>query len=365
MNVNLLSVAVAAPTHVIRQDEALSLAHRICCSDNRQRRYAKALYEHAGVASRYGVLPLGEADRWAPNGPFNADGSACHGPTTEVRMEFYRQYALPLAQRAAELALERSGCEPKAFTHVVTASCTGFTAPGVDLGLIGSLGLAPTTQRVHVGYMGCHGAINALRVAHGLAHADIRNRILVCAVELCTIHFAFQWRTERMLGNALFADGAGAVVLGGDSAPASDPSTGWRLAATGSYLFPDTADAMTWSVGNHGFEMTISTELPRLIQENLREWLSAWLETQGLAVSDIQSWAVHPGGPRIVNAVDAALGLNREQTAVSRDILSSYGNMSSATVLFIIDSLLARRAKTPCVALGFGPGLVAEAALFL
>jgi alkylresorcinol/alkylpyrone synthase len=365
MNVRLLSVGVATPANVIKQDEALSLAQRVCCNDDRQRRFAKALYEHSGVESRYGVLPLTEADRWAPSGPLHADGSTNQGPSTEVRMEYYREHALPLAHRAAQLAMQRSGSLPAALTHVVTASCTGFTAPGVDLGLIGCLGLAPTTQRINVGYMGCHGAINALRVAHGLAHADVRNRILVCAVELCTIHYAFQWSNERMLGNALFADGAGAVILGADEASLEDAKIGWRLAATGSYLFPGTADAMSWRVGNHGFAMTISPDLPKLIHANLGGWLSTWLDSHGLGVDDIRSWAVHPGGPRIVEAVDAAMGLRREQTAVSREILASHGNMSSATVLFIIEALLERKAAPPCVVLGFGPGLVAEAALFV
>jgi predicted naringenin-chalcone synthase len=225
------------------------------------------------------------------------------------------------------------------------------------------LGLAPTTARVHVGYMGCHGAINALRVAHGLAQADIGNRILLCAVELCTLHYAFHWSNERMLGNALFADGAGALVLGGAS-DSADPSRRWRLAATASYLFPGTADAMTWSIGNYGFVMTISSELPRLIQENLSAWLTAWLDHNGLAVADIRSWAIHPGGPKIIEAVESAMGLGREQTAASRDVLAKHGNMSSATVLFILQSLIQSDASPPCVMLGFGPGLVAEAALF-
>ncbi|HYO26247.1 MAG TPA: type III polyketide synthase [Lacipirellulaceae bacterium] len=365
MDVELLAIGVAAPPHEIAQAAALDAAQRICCTDDRQRRLAKALYQHAGVRTRYGVLPLAEADAWAPHGPFNADGSANHGPSTEVRMEYYREHALPLAQRAAQQALQRAGGGPAAITHIVTASCTGFTAPGVDLGLIDGLGLDPTTQRVHVGYMGCHGAINALRAAHALAHMDARRRVLVCAVELCTIHYAFQWSNERMLGNALFADGAGALVLGAGD-PAHRPrSARWRLAATGSYVFPNTAGAMTWSVGNHGFAMTISTELPSLIQANLRPWLSAWLDQQGLAPGDVRSWAVHPGGPRIVEAVEAAMGLRRDQTETSRSVLAAYGNMSSATVLFILDAMLRGGAEPPCVVLGFGPGLVAEAALLV
>lgn len=365
MDVELLSVGVAVPAHEITQEASLALTQRVCCVDSRQRRFAKVLYGHAGVATRYGVLPLVEADRWAPNGPLATDGTPNLGPSTEARMEYYQQHALPLALEASRQALDRSGCQPSEITHVVTTSCTGFTAPGVDLGLIEFLKLRPTTERIHVGYMGCHGAINALRAARGLACDNVRNRILVCSVELCTIHYAFQWSTERMLGNALFADGSGAVVLGAEANTANTADHRWRLAATGSNVFPDTAEAMAWSIGNHGFEMSISSELPRLIQANLHEWLSAWLESHGLGVSDVNLWAVHPGGPRIVEAVEAAMGLTPEQTAISRQVLSAYGNMSSATVLFILQSLFDSGARPPCVLLGFGPGLVAEAALFM
>lgn len=364
MNVELFSVGVAVPEHRITQNAALALAERICCVDNRQKRFAKALYEHAGVATRHAVLPLSEADRWAPHGGQQEDGQPNLGPSTEVRMEYYKEHALPLAVQASRQALERSERRPSDITHLVTVSCTGFAAPGVDLGLIDELALSPTTQRVHVGYMGCHGAINGLRVAHGLACASSSNRILVCSVELCTIHYAFQWSNERMLGNALFADGAGAVVLGSTGDGASNARR-WRLAATGSYVFPNTAGAMAWSIGNHGFAMTISAELPGLIQANLSDWLTAWLESQGLAVRDVGLWAVHPGGPRIVEAVAVAMGLTSKQTATSREVLSAYGNMSSATVLFILQSLVDGVERPPCVALGFGPGLVAEAALFI
>jgi predicted naringenin-chalcone synthase len=365
MNVELLSIGLATPSHEVRQDDALALAHRICCSDERQRRFAAVLYQHSGVRTRHSVLPLEEADRWAPDGATSPDSTPNYGPSTEVRMGYYQEHALPLAQRAAREALERSGCRPRDISHVVTASCTGFTAPGVDLGLIEQLELPRTTQRVHVGYMGCHGAINALRAAHGLSHADPRNRILVCAVELCTLHYAFHWSNERMLGNALFADGAGAVVLGRGASNAEPADRRWQLSATGSYLFPGTADAMTWSIGNHGFVMTISSELPRLIQENLGGWLAGWLDGNGLAVDDVRSWAIHPGGPRIVEAVETAMGLSRSQTSASREVLAEHGNMSSATVLFILQSLIERGASPPCVMLGFGPGLVAEAALWV
>jgi predicted naringenin-chalcone synthase len=364
MNVEILAVGSANPRHQLKQADALAFAQRICCVDQRQSRFAGVLYEHAGIATRYTVLPHTEAFRWVPDEPQGPDRPLNFGPTTEERMAYYEEFALPLAIEASSAALGRSGCAPREITHVVTASCTGFTAPGTDSGLIRSLALRPTTVRVHVGYMGCHAAINALRVAHGLAYTDARARILVCAVELCSLHYAFSWDNERMLANALFADGAGAILIGAAGEENSE-SGRWRIAATGSYLFPGTEEAMTWRVGNHGFTMTISSQLPSLLRQHLSAWLTAWLSEHGLRVEDVRSWAVHPGGPRIVEAVEAAMGLRREQTEVSREVLSKFGNMSSATLVFILESLVARRAQAPCVMLGFGPGLVAEAALLV
>jgi predicted naringenin-chalcone synthase len=213
--------------------------------------------------------------------------------------------------------------------------------------------------------MGCHGAINGLRVARGLAHAESQARILLCAVELCSLHYCFHWDTERMLGNALFADGAGAIVLGSEREPLNRAERRWQLAATGSCLFPETAEILKWKVEDYGFAMNISSRLPEVIQEHLCEWLTAWLAENKLSVSDVKSWAVHPGGPKILEAVEMAMGIDPDKIQLSRDVLCNYGNMSSATVLFILDALLKQGASSPCVMLGFGPGLVAEAALLL
>jgi predicted naringenin-chalcone synthase len=164
-----------------------------------------------------------------------------------------------------------------------------------------------------------------------------------------------------MVANALFADGAAAVVGSHDAA---GPPTTWRLVASGSYVIPNSEDAMTWTIGDHNFEMTLSKQVPGLIARNLRPWLSTWLRELALDVNGIASWAVHPGGPRILTAVEEALALSRQSLADSKAVLAEYGNMSSPTLLFILDRLRRRRAPRPCVALGFGPGLVVEAALF-
>jgi predicted naringenin-chalcone synthase len=282
------------------------------------------------------------------------------GPSTRQRMARYAKEAPPLAHRAASQALAQAGDSSQAITHLVTVSCTGFGAPGVDISLFKSLKLRPTVQRIHVGFMGCHGALNGLRVAHSITGADPDAQVLLCAVELCSLHFHYGWDPKKVVANALFADGAAAVVGTG-----TGPGDAWRVAATGSCLLPDTEYAMTWNIGDHGFEMTLSTRVPNLIGEYLRPWLEEWLEQHGVALNDVASWAIHPGGPRILNAIERPLELDEQVTAVSREVLSSHGNMSSPTVLFILDRMRARQAPRPCVALGFGPGLVAEAALFI
>jgi predicted naringenin-chalcone synthase len=146
---------------------------------------------------------------------------------------------------------------------------------------------------------------------------------------------------------------------------ANAPQDAWRVAAGGACVFPDSEDAMAWHIGNHGFEMILSPRVPALIGQSLRPWVTHWLDQQGLALADIATWAVHPGGASILRAVEECLGLSKEQTATSWEVLAECGNMSSATVLFILDRLRQRQAARPCVALAFGPGLAAEAALLL
>ncbi len=231
-------------------------------------------------------------------------------------------------------------------------------APGVDIGLIKGLGLKPTTLRTNVGFMGCHGAINGLRTSNGYAGADPQARILMCCIELSSVHHYYGWNPKKMVGNALFADGSAAVV------GVADDSADWQVAATGSCLFPDSEYAMTWDVGDFGFDMMLSTRVPNLIQQNLRPWLEKWLWENELTIQDVGSWAIHPGGPRILSCVEEAIGLPKGSTEVSRRILAGHGNMSSPTVLFILNELRKANAPRPCIALGFGPGLVAEGALF-
>jgi len=277
-------------------------------------------------------------------------------------MERYEEAAPALAAEATRAALTSAGACPSEVSHLVTVSCTGFAAPGIDAGLIAALGLARTTQRTHVGFMGCHGALNGLRVAGSFIAADPEAVVVLCSVELCSLHFAYGWDPDMLVANALFSDGAAAVV--GRAADPGDADV-WSVRAAGTLLLPDSEHDMSWRIGDHGFRMTLSPRVPDLIAASVGEWLTAWLAGNGLTVADVGSWAVHPGGPRILSAVEKAVGLSRDQTRVSRGVLSDFGNMSSATILFILDRLRAEDAPRPCVALAFGPGLVVEAALIV
>jgi predicted naringenin-chalcone synthase len=360
MTLTLAGFGTRVPPHSITQEEAVEIHATLCEIDEDRARTLRALYRRSGVSKKHSVLLESSCGSLAQRQSFYppARDDADRGPPTAQRMLRYEAEAPALATGAACGALGQAGVRPDDVTHVVTVSCTGFAAPGIDTRLIEALGMPASTQRTHVGFMGCHGALNGLKVADSLVRADPDSVVLVCAVELCSLHFAYGWDPEMMVPNALFADGAAAVV-GRAGAGA------WSVASFSTLLIPGTSDDMSWRIGDHGFQMTLSARVPALVQEKVGGWLEGWLADSGLGIEDVGSWAVHPGGPRILSAVEAAAGLARDRTRVSRGILSDYGNMSSATVLFALDRLRTENAPRPCVALALGPGLVAEAALIV
>lgn len=360
MSLTILGLGTAVPPIRVRQEDAAAVARVVTGCNERQAALLTTLYRQTDIATRH-MVPGQEILTRALDHVHGANGAprapAGPGPGTGARMQLYQREVLGLALPAAQQALAEAQVSAAAITHLVTVSCTGFAAPGFDIGLIKALGLAPTVQRVHVGFMGCHGALNGLGVARALA-AQPAARVLLCAAELCSLHYHYAWDPRRAVGNALFADGAAALV---GAAGAGDE---WSACANGSCLFPDSESAMTWTIGDHGFDMTLSPRVPNLIAAHLRPWLEEWLAGEGLRLAQVASWALHPGGPRVLAAVEEALGLPAGTAQASRAVLAAYGNMSSATVLFILDCLRRAAAPRPCIALGFGPGLVAEAVLF-
>lgn len=350
MSLAILGIGTALPAHRFDQDQALAFSARVAGCDPEHLRRLAALYRRSGVETRRVVVKVD--DDYPLRRP---DGSI---PGTGERMAVFEREAPPLAEAASRRALAGAALDAKDVTHLVTVSCTGAAAPGIDVALIDRLELRRDVQRTHVGFMGCYGALAGLRVARAFAEADPAARVLLCAVELCSLHFQEGREPNQVVANALFADGAAALVGAGAG------GTGWRVASNGSVVLRDSLDAMSWRVGDAGFEMSLSPRVPALIQEHLRPWLEEWLVARGRSLADLKSFAIHPGGPRILKAVEDALGVDGAATAVSHRALAEHGNMSSPTVLFLLEELIAADAPRPCLALGFGPGLVVEAALF-
>jgi predicted naringenin-chalcone synthase len=378
MPLYIAGLGTALPEHSIDQKDAAAIVESFCCDQDEQRRLLPVLFRRSGVERRHSVLLEASDGALEDRQSFfaarrHADDS---GPTTATRMTRYATEALPLAERAALAAFEQAHVARSSVTHLITVSCSGFGSPGWEIGLVDRLHLRRDVARTHIGFMGCHGAFNGLRVAHAFGQTSSDALALVVAVELCSLHQQYGWESNRVVSNSLFADGA-AAVIGARHQPVNAPRScatsnvasgasqaAWSLVASGSHLVPDTDDAMSWHIGDHGFQMTLSPRVPELIQQCLRPWLETWLAAQGTILGRIGSWAVHPGGPRILSATAEALELPAEALAVSREVLQECGNMSSPTVLFLLERLRQRNAPLPCVALGFGPGLTIEAALF-
>ena len=378
MSLEILAISTAVPHHAIAQEDAASLAVHFANATAGRERSLAALYRRSGIRSRGSVLLENPGSRPFAQEFFPpAEATNEGGPTTGERMARYATEAGRLAVEAASVVLATTGIEPATITHLVTCSCTGFASPGVDIEILDELGLSSAIARTHVGFMGCHGAFNALRVASAFTTAAADAVVLVVCVELCSLHFQYGNHDDHVVANSLFADGAAAAICrsaeaitsdhgasdahhkvvalaGHGSPPASRP---WRLRRQSSRVLPGSQREMGWIIGDHGFEMSLSARVPDLIATHLQPAVAAFLAESGLAAEDVATWAVHPGGPRILTAVEEALSLPADALVVSRGVLTEHGNMSSATILFVLERLRASGASGPCVALAFGPGL--------
>ncbi|MEM9065106.1 MAG: type III polyketide synthase [Planctomycetota bacterium] len=348
---SILGMGFATPDASLPQGRIAEIACGLAGSSSIRRTSAlRTLYARSGVSARGSVLATSDGRL-----PFFEDRT--HAPTTGERVGTYTHHALGLALPACLDALNDASVNPAAVTHLVTASCTGFEAPGVDLSLIESLGLTPDVRRTHVGFMGCHAAINAIAAARAFAEAQADAVVLVCCVELCSLHFG-PARGTSTAADALFADGAAACVLSADA-----DASGVDLVSTRSTLIPGTAADMSWRIGDQGFEMRLSARVPDVLAQAVPPWIDAWLAELGLKRRDIAGWAIHPGGPRIVERLAGTLGTDRRSVDASLSVLDTHGNMSSPTVLFVAQRLMDEGIQGPIVAMAFGPGLAGEAML--
>ncbi|HEY8474604.1 MAG TPA: type III polyketide synthase [Natronosporangium sp.] len=302
---------------------------------------AKRIFNNAGVATRHtAVSPILENV---------ADWS------TGKRMRRFLTEALPLGKTAVSGALADAGVEPGRVGLLAVCSCTGYATPGLDILLARDLALADDCQRLFVGHMGCYAALPGLASAANFVTAHGRPAVLLCA-ELCSLHLQPPTvDTGQIVAHALFSDAAAAVVV----APGED---GYGVRKLASLTDPSTADHMTWDVTDLGFRMGLSPQVPDVLARHVARFVADLLADAGLAISDVDGWAIHPGGPHILDVVERELGLPPAALAPSRDVLSRHGNCSSPTVLLILDELR-RAGRQRVLVMAFGPGLTLYAAL--
>ncbi len=306
-------------------------------------RAARRVWSSAGVRTRHAVAnPIDEdLSQWG----------------TGARMARYVQEALPLGKQAVAGALDQAGLAPGDVGLFAVATCTGYATPGLDIRLASDLGMPPGLQRLLVGHMGCYAAIPGLAAVGDFVTARSRPAVLLCC-ELTSLHVQPAVRDlEQVVAHALFSDAAAAVVL--------EPGAGRgrRLAGVVARTDPSTSDHMTWDVTDLGFRMGLSPRVPDVLSRHVGDVVTELLDGAGLQVEDVAGWAVHPGGPRILDVVRDELGLTEAQIGTSRRVLAEHGNCSSATVLLVLQELA--DVDGPVVVMAFGPGLTLYAALLL
>ncbi len=364
MAVSIRSIETVVPPTVLTQPDVRDLFAAQPGTSGLHRRMINAVFDAAAIDTRHTVLTELAGSGAVGSGFRDPATGALTPMSTGRRNAVYREAAGELFTAAAKQALAAApGILPGDVSHVVTVSCTGFYAPGPDIEVVRALGLNPTVQRYHVGFMGCYGAFPALRAAADFCRADPDAVVLVVSVELCTLHLRAPEDTDTVLSCSLFADGGAAAVVTARPAPAGTPLL--DLDAFSSTLVVQGEHDMAWTIGDEGFEMVLTGQVPRLVAQHVRDALEPLLGPGGGGYPGVDAWAVHPGGRSILDRVEAALQLRPDQLAPSREVLRRFGNMSSATVLFVLRTLMNAEpvgAGRTC-ALAFGPGLSVESAL--
>ena len=352
---DIISIATAVPDFCHKQSDILHFMQDIYGLDEADKRKLKFLYDHSGIDTRYSVIKdYGVASGHRTFIPVERDTNF---PALEARMEVYDRQAVTVSKKAIHDCLQNF-ITPQEITHLITVSCTGMSAPGLDLQLMGEMELSPNIFRTSVNFMGCYAAIHALKLAKMICDSTDKANVVIVATELCTLHFQKEYTLDNAASSLLFADGCAAVLISnGHTSPNALSLRGFY-----SHVAQKGKADMAWQLSSKGFLMTLSGYVPQLIQEDINTLVGAALAHNGLSLPDITHWCIHPGGKRILDVIQKQLQLPANALAYSRDILLRYGNMSSPTVLFVLKEMMYNRDDTPARILGmaFGPGLTME-----
>ncbi len=351
----ITAIGTAVPRFRIEQQQVLQFMTRAHGLQGEEARRLKLLYRASGIKSRYSVI----ADyQKTENFSFYPNNEAMEPfPPTSIRQDKYRSEALLLSVQSAEKCLAHSQLKREDITHLVTVSCTGLYAPGLDIELVYKLGLSTSVKRTAINFMGCYAAFNALKVAAAFCEADAGARVLVVCTELCSIHFQKAPTEDNLLANALFGDGSAAVLV----EPAPSGKNSLELSEFACTLAPSGINEMAWEVGDTGFEMKLTAYVPNIIQSGIRQMTDS---LNGAASNGYDYYAVHPGGKKILQVVEEQLDISREKNKYSRQVLKNYGNMSSATILFVFNEIYKHLSGEDngksILSFAFGPGLTME-----
>lgn len=345
----LFGLGCAVPELRHSRDESADEMMRLWDLTGAERKRFERIVAGSGIENRYGVIH--------PSDLVEA--------STQRRMELYERFAPVLAERAARAAIIDSNVSIDAITDVIVVSCTGFSAPGVDTELVRRLGLPSNVHRTVIGFMGCFGAIIGLRTATNIVAANPKATALVVCIELCSLHWRNDSAVQNQVASALFGDGAAAAVVapgskGNEDIYQTDRGNSIGLLMPGrTQLIDSDRELMSWRITDQGFAMTLDAKVPEALGQSLREYINTAAVEGHLPRRGC--YAVHPGGPSILDAVDDALELKGGRgIEASRSILRNYGNMSSATVLFVLKELIANGYEPPTSLIAFGPGLTIE-----
>jgi alpha-pyrone synthase len=345
-------IATSVPPHDVHR-AFIEFAETLL-REGTERNLFRRMVRMSAIEHRYSFLqPIDTGNgRWSDAAGLYVPGNF---PPTARRMEAFERFAPQLARCALnKLALREE--ERRAVTHVIVTSCTGLYAPGLDFEVVGHLGLSGSVERTMIGFMGCYAAINALKSAHHIVRSEPDATVLILNLELCTLHMQETGDLEQILSFLLFADGCAACLV-------SARAQGLAIDSFLALQIPETSHLITWRIRELGFDMHLSGQVPAELRRALAE--IGTKITRGTDPNAIQLWAVHPGGRTILDAAEKGLALNADALSVSRDILARFGNMSSATVMFVLEQLMRRAqpGQQGC-AMSFGPGVTAETMLF-
>ncbi|WP_395626218.1 type III polyketide synthase [Daejeonella sp.] len=323
----------------------------------------KRIYDHSGIDFRHSVIAdFGETESHK-NTFFGQSANFEPFPSTRQRMELYQNSASELGFEAVNDCFSNHGEDLRLkITHLISVSCTGMHAPGIDIELVEKLGLNKQVERTCINFMGCYGALNALKVADYICRADAEAKVLIVSVELCTLHFQKENTLDNWVANSLFSDGAAAIIVEHKSKVPNNKHS-LILDTFYSEFLIEAKNEMGWYIADSGFEMKLSSKVSKLILKHIQSIANQLLSKAKIEFKNIGRFAVHPGGRKILESAETAFGFTKEKNKFSYDVLREYGNMSSATIVFVLKKLLMENnweSGENVMSFAFGPGLTVE-----